>query len=103
MSKKIEISEFAQRFYAVEISKTIVFLAEKHVKVLLNSEIEICIITLEILNRCDFVIKSDSSFTSLVLSKIKLFLKKGVKTQKSFSKKLSCEFLFLLLKIKIMI
>ena len=54
MSEKIEISDFAQRFYAVETSKTIVSLAEKHVKVLLNSEIEICIMTFEILNRCNF-------------------------------------------------
>ena len=60
MSEKIKISEFAQRFYAVEISKTIVSLAEKNVKVLLNSEIEICMMTFEILNRCDLAMKSDS-------------------------------------------
>ena len=50
MSKKIEISKFIQRFYVVEISKTIVSLAKKHVKVLLNNKIEIFIITFEILN-----------------------------------------------------
>ena len=76
MSKKIEISKFAQRFYAVEISKTIVSLTEKNVKILLNNEIEICIITLEILNRCDFAIKSDSKFHVISVTKNKIFFEK---------------------------
>ena len=76
MSKKIEISEFAQKFYAIEISKTIVFLAKKHVKVLLNSEIEICIMTFEILNRCNFVIKSDSKLHVISVTKNKAFFEK---------------------------
>ena len=76
MSKKIEIFEFVQRFYAVEISKTIVFLAEKHVKVLLNSEIEICMITLEILNRCDFAMRNDSKFHVISVTKNKVFFEK---------------------------
>ena len=76
MSKKIEISKFAQRFYAVEISKTIVSLAEKNVKVLLNSEIEICIMTLEILNRCDLAMKSDSKFHVINVTENKVFFEK---------------------------
>ena len=76
MSKKIEISKFVQRFYAVEISKTIVSLAEKHVKILLNSEIEICMMTFEILNRCDFVMKSDSKFHVISVTKNKVFFEK---------------------------
>ena len=76
MSKKIEISKFAQRFYVVEISKTIVSLAEKNVKVLLNSEIEICIMTLEILNRCDFAMKSDSKFHVISVTENKAFFEK---------------------------
>ena len=76
MLKKIEISKFAQRFYAVEISKTIVFLTEKHVKILLNSEIEICIMTFEILNRCDFAMKSDSKLYVISVTKNKAFFER---------------------------
>ena len=76
MSKKIEISKFVQRFYAVEISKTIVSLAEKNVKVLLNSEIEICMMTFEILNRCDFAMKSDSKFHVISVTENKAFFER---------------------------
>ena len=76
MSEKIEISKFVQKFYAVETSKTIVFLIEKYVKVLLNSEIEICIMTLEILNRCDFAMRSDSKFHVVSVTKNKVFFER---------------------------
>ena len=76
MSKKIEISKFVQRFYAVETSKSIAFLTEKYVKVLLNSEIEICMMSLEILNRYDFAIKSNSKFHVINVTENKAFFEK---------------------------
>ena len=50
----MNILKFVHRFYTIEISKTIVFLTEQSRKFLLNSEIEIFIMTFEILNRCNF-------------------------------------------------
>ena len=80
--KKIEISKFAQRFYAIEILKTIVSLVEKHVKVLLNSEIEICMMTFEILNRFNCSIKSDSKFHVINVIETKIFFEKMYKNAK---------------------
>ena len=87
--KKIEISKFAQKFYVVKISKTIVFLIKKHVKVLLNSEIKICIMTFEILNRCDLVIKKDSKFHVINTIENKAFFEKMCENAKIYFEKIN--------------
>ena len=57
--EETETSGFAQRFYAVETPKAIVSLAGKNVKALLDSGAEICMMTLETLNRCGLAMRSD--------------------------------------------
>ena len=50
---------FAHRFYAVETPKAIVSLAGQPIKALLDSGAEICMMTLETLNRCGLPMRSD--------------------------------------------
>ena len=76
MSKKTDTLEFVHRFYAVEISKTIVVLTEQSIKFLMNSEAEICIITFETLNRCDFSMRNNSKFHVINVIDDKIFFEK---------------------------
>ena len=76
MSKKIDISKLVHRFYVVEISKTIVFLIEQSIKILLNSDVKICIMTFETLNRSNFFIRDDSKFHVIRVIYDKVFFEK---------------------------
>ena len=88
------------KFYVIEISKTIVSLTEKHVKVLLNSEIEICIMTLEILNRCDFAMKIDSKFDVINVTKNNFFLEKMCENAKVCLEKIIVRIFIFIIKIE---
>ena len=82
MSKKIEILKFVHRFCVVEISKTIVFLIEQSIKTLLNSVVKICIMTFEILNRCNFFMQNNSKFHVINIIDDKIFFEKMCKNAK---------------------
>ena len=76
MSEKIDILKFVYWFYAVEISKIIVSLIEQSIKILLNSDVEICIIIFEILNPCDFLMQNNSKFHVISVIDDKFFFEK---------------------------
>ena len=76
MSRKTDNLKFDHRICAGEISKAIVFLIEQSIKTLLNNDVKICMMTFEILNRCDFSMRNDSKFHVINVIDDKIFFEK---------------------------
>ena len=74
--RKIDISEFVHRFYTVEISKAIVSLIEQSIKTLLNSDVKICMMIFEILNRCNRSMRNNSKLHVINVIDDKVFFEK---------------------------
>ena len=82
MWERMNTLKFAHRFYIVETSKAIVSLTKQSIKTLLNSDVEICIMTFEILNRCDISMRNHSKFHVISVIDSKVFFEKMCENSK---------------------